>query len=444
MNQFKYQIIAAKISAKIAAGEFPKGSKLPTHRVLAKQWGTTAVTVSKAYQLLVEQRQIESFVGRGSYVLEQRLENVIHALTAEVDINFSILQPCMTANLVDLHYQCQQSLGTTNMHQLLSYSENSGLLEHRQAGANWCRHYGLSVANPEQIILTNGAQNALTSLIQLYSNQGDCIAVEAQTYPGLLSICKYLRRRVVPIAMDEQGMIAEALQAQCLLEKPALVVVVPSQQNPTGATMSLQRRQQIAQVVVDQDIWLIEDDIYAFLNKRKIQPISNLIADRAFYISSLSKAIGPGLRCGYLKVPVEQQVIMKDFIRATLWMPSPLVFEMASGMINSGAAFAWASEQKNIASFRQRLVTEYLSEYQIARQSSSYSCWLHLPKCWQSSAFTEACHKEGLLVSDAAYFSVAEKVNAVRLSVMAEADQQRFVVGLSLLARLLSGKTDSP
>jgi len=443
MDKYKYTEIAAQIRAAIESGDYPVGSKLPAHRALAKKLQTTAVTVSKAYQLLAQQRVVESFVGRGSYVLGERLDKVIHAQHSVDELNFSILQPHLTQSVRLLSQQLVTSFSHFDDTRLFGYSENSGLLEHRNAGAKWCQYYGLEVADAQQILLTNGAQNALASLIQLYSNEGDCIAVEALTYPGILAICKHLRRTVVAVAMDEQGMLPEDLQAQCSKQKPAMVIVLPSQQNPTGATMGEMRRQAIAKVIKKQDIWLLEDDIYAFLNDQKLGPISNLIPSKSFYISSLSKSISPGLRCGYIKAPQEQLAKLADFIRATLWLPSPFVFEVATNLITAGQAFEMAANQREFAGRRQRLVTRHLPQARIERQRASYSCWLHLPEGVTTQKFTCAAAEKNIIVSDASYFNSASAVNAVRLSVMSVAQESLFIEGLKSINQLINSPTAS-
>lgn len=451
MKQPKYQQIAAQINQLIDQGEYPKGSKLPPHRVLAEQLQTTAVTVAKAYQLLVEQRKIASYVGRGSYVLDERLENVIHAQAEQSELNFSILQPCMGLNIASLQALSSACLQGELRADLFGYSENTGLLRHRAAGAKWCREYGLRSASADNVLLTNGAQNALATIIGLYSQEGDCIGVEAQTYPGILSICKYLKRKVVAIDMDEEGMLPEALTAQCAIDKPRLVIVVPALQNPTGATMSMSRRKAMAKVIKEQQLWLVEDDLYAFLNSHPLTPITQLIPEHSFYITSLSKSISPGLRCGYLKVPTEQYAIVSDYIRSCLWLASPFMFELASEAIDSGAVFDWAKRQRNKAMARQQLVAKYLPQA-TSRNKASYSCWLILPSYWTTKKFTASARAQGLIVSDATYFTTKEnphcyehehvegndlKTNAIRLSVMAIDSDADFITGLKKLAVLL-------
>ena len=438
MKQAKYQEIAAKVSAKIDSGEYVKGAKLPTHRELAQQLHTTAVTVAKAYQLLVEQQRIESFVGRGSFVIDEQLSNVIQVESAA--LNFSILQPCIKHSGQQLKNMLINSIQASEQASLSGYIEQTGLIKHRAAGALWCRQYGLDVALEEDILLTNGAQNALSSLIQAYTKEGDCIATERYTYPGILSICKYLRRQVIAIDMDSEGMLADALDEQCEKHKPAMVIIVPSQQNPTAATMSNNRRMEIAGVIAKQRLWLVEDDIYAFLNTQPLTPISNIIPEQSFYISSLSKAVMPGLRCGYVKVPTAQRSKLIDFIRSMLWLVPPFMFEAASEMINTGQAFKWARSQQIIAKQRQQLVGEYFKHYNLSRQETSYSCWVTLPKQWSAKRFTQEAKNNGVLVSDSSYFSLANDIAAIRLSVMAIDSDERFIEGLKLLDNLLRSK----
>lgn len=441
MSEAKYKQIAAKISLLIDEGCYPKGSKLPPHRVLAQELNTTAVTVAKAYQRLVEQRKVESFVGKGSFVREDRLNQVIQVSEQSSALNFSILQPCLRLHEQVLNTQFSNSFTQALDHQLLGYSESSGLLRHRKAAARWSERYGLCLIDDEQMLLTNGAQQALSALIQFYTSENDVIAVECQTYPGILSIAGYLDRKVVPIAMDEQGMLPHALAEQCQNEKPKMVIVVPSNQNPTGSTMGVSRRKKLAEVIKQNNLWLVEDEIYAFLNEETLPAISQFAPDLCFHISSLSKAVSPGLRCGFVAVPPMQRQTFSDFLRALSWLPSPVVFEVASALINSGEAFTIAEKQRDIARRRQLLVGEYLGKYSLLRQLSSFSCWLTLPSYWTSEQFVDVASQAGVLISAESFFNADDKMRGgVRLSVMAIDDENVFVTGLKKIAALLQTK----
>lgn len=441
MSAPKYLTIIKKIEAMIRSGEFPEGSKLPTHRELAKQLETTPITVAKAYKELAEKQLIESFVGRGSFVCgHSQLSDVIRAETQAQQSNLSILQPCLSTHADRLNQIMIQTLNKGNSYPLWGYAEHSGFQAHRESGALWAAHYGLDVSSGEQIVLTGGAQHALSALISCFTKAGDTIAVEATTYPGILSIASLLDRRVVPVAMDDEGIVPEALHDVCMSQDVAMVVVVPSHQNPTTVTMSEARRRAIADVINQHEIWLIEDDIYGFLNEQPIPAITNFAPERAFHVTSLSKAISPGLRCGYVKTPASETERFSAFVRATLWMPTPLTFAVAASLIQSGEAHRLAEAQRAIAARRQLLVHEILANYRLHAQPTSYHCWLILPEIWSSDLFTLAAKNRDLLVSSASYFKAdghANTPNAIRISVMAIEDEDLFVQALKKLAELL-------
>jgi DNA-binding transcriptional MocR family regulator len=235
-------------------------------------------------------------------------------------------------------------------------------------------------------------------------------------------------------------MLSEALNARCQAMSVAMVVVVPSHQNPTGATMSVARRQQLAAVVNQQQIWLVEDDIYGFLNPQPMAAITNFAPHYGFHITSLSKAISPGMRCAFIKTPERESERIAAFIRATLWLPSPLLFAAAALLISSGEAFQMAEAQRQIAMQRQQLASHYLAEFTLHRQAESYHLWLELPAGWQSDAFTLAAKQRGILVSSAAYFKADPLLptpNAIRLSLMAIDNEPDFIEAIKQLRVIL-------
>ncbi|MBV1788269.1 PLP-dependent aminotransferase family protein [Marinobacterium sp. D7] len=445
MSEAKYIEIARSIESQIDIGHYAEGDKLPTHRALADEFGTTPMTIAKAYKLLTEKGRIESFVGRGSFVkVRTGLKRAIHSRPDDREWNFSILQPCYAEHVEALHEQLQQSFSSLTNPTFYGYTEDSGLIEHRAAGMQWMQHYGVQTRAPEQILLTNGAQHALSILIELYTEPGDCIAVDRWTYPGILSIASFLGRQVVGVAMDDQGMIPDALTETCRRHKPALVILIPSHQNPTTITLSQQRREQLAEVIQRYPLWLVEDDIYAFLNTSANQAITNLLPEKSFCISSLSKAVSPGLRCGYLKAPQSQVEKLAAYIRATVWLPPPLMFEVAGNLIESNQAFEMARKQREIARRRQRLARRILGGQSYCAQDTSYHLWLQLPGDWQADQFALTARERGMLVSSGAYFNTcADETKSVRLSLIAISDESELERGLKALANLLEQESGS-
>ncbi|ADZ93112.1 PLP-dependent aminotransferase family protein [Marinomonas mediterranea] len=438
MSEAKFRTLARKVRNQIELGHYKESSKLPTHRALAKEYGTTPMTAAKAYQLLAEQGHIESHVGRGSFVKKDAsLKHVIRSRHDQNEWNFSILQPCLGEHLDSLNTELKDCFSNINDPALFGYIEETGDRTHKDAGKTWMSHYGLDIDEPEQVLLTNGAQHALSTLIQCYSEPGDNIAVEALTYPGILSIIQSLGRHSIEVEMDDKGMCPKALKKACREQAPAVVIVIPSHQNPTTITMPKARREALAKVINKEQLWLIEDDLYAFLNDEKIEPICNLSKDRGFYVSSLSKAISPGIRCGYIKTPTSQTERLASFIRTSIWLTAPLMFEFASRLIQSKKAFEYASLQKRIAESRQKIAADVLNEFTLTSQASSYHIWLTLPDGLQARDFVTVAKDKGLIISSGQFFSHTQGESSVRLSLMAIADENRFVEGLNALKSLL-------
>lgn len=436
MKDSKYVQIANTIEQRIKDNQYSANSKLPPHRLLADEFKTTPVTVAKAYKLLSSKHLVESFVGRGTFVCaNSALNKAIQPLEDDKNYNFSILQPCLYKNVIPLKNAMQKASEELGAN-FIGYTENSGHESHRLAGVNWAKHFGLVGGTIQNTLLTDGAQHALSLLINAMTQPGDTIAVEELTYPGILAIASLAGRKVVGVPLDEEGVSPEALDMVIRENKPKLVIIIPSHQNPTGITMPESRRRAVAKVIDKHAIWLVEDDIYCFLDQPSIPPISNFIPEKSFHISGLSKAISPALRCGYLKVPECQIGKINAHIRANIWLSSPITYMLATSLIESGEAFEMAKLQRETAIERQLIASDYLQGVQ--NSPSGYHIWLPLPSQWTRERFLVEANRKGIIVSSGGYFSVSgENSNFIRLSLMAISSEQKLKEGLEMLKELM-------
>jgi len=442
LSRVKFSNIAQIIEQRIDSGDYPVSAKLPTHRVLATELNTTPVTVAKAYKLLADKGRLESFVGRGTFVSQPTsLAQAIVPTDDNEHFNFSILQPCLYKNIEPLQ-RAYQSVAVKLSAQLIGYTEHSGHQAHRQAGVDWAKKYGLDGGSVDNTVLTNGAQHALSLLVDALTEPGDTIAVEALTYPGILAIANIAERKVVGVTMDAQGMNPQALDEVIKTQHPKLVIVVPSHQNPTGITMPESRRRDIAKVINENAIHLIEDDIYGFLNQGKVAAISNFSPQYSFHISSLSKAISPAMRCGFIKAPAEKVALLNAHIRANIWLSSPLNYMAATELVDSNQAFEMAELQRQTAVSRQALARKILPE--ITCDATGYHIWLPLPVYWTLDQFMIAAKQRDLIVSSGSFFCCeGSEARHVRLSLMSINTEQRLEQGLTALKALLDSRCDS-
>ncbi|MCC6628852.1 MAG: PLP-dependent aminotransferase family protein [Chloroflexi bacterium] len=160
-------------------------------------------------------------------------------------------------------------------------------------------------ATAGDILIATGSQGVLDALGKVVIGPGDLVAVEAPTYLGALQAFNPYEPRYTQIATDDDGLIPASL-AEVLARAPVkLVYLAPTFQNPTGRTLPLARRRQVADIIQRHDVLLVEDDPYSDLRYRgePVAPLKSLAPDHVIYIGTLSKTFAPGLRLGYTVAP---------------------------------------------------------------------------------------------------------------------------------------------
>jgi len=157
-------------------------------------------------------------------------------------------------------------------------------------------------ADPDDVVVTTGAQQALDLLGKLFIDPGDVIAVEAPAYVGALTAFGSYQPRFLPIEIDEDGMLVEQLeQALVRGERPTFVYTVPNFGNPAGVTMSGQRRRQLVALCREASIPIVEDNPYGLLRfEGQGQPcLRTLDPENVIYLGTVSKTFSPGVRVGW-------------------------------------------------------------------------------------------------------------------------------------------------
>ena len=160
-------------------------------------------------------------------------------------------------------------------------------------------------ASPEEIIIASGSQAFLDAVGKVLISPGDRVAVEAPTYLGAISAFAPYEPEYVRLDTDEDGVVPEAMARVLAAGAVKFVYLVPTFQNPTGRTIPLKRRQEIAEIISRHGALLIEDDPYSDLRYRgnPLPPIKSMAPDNVVYISTFSKILAPGLRIGFAAAP---------------------------------------------------------------------------------------------------------------------------------------------
>jgi len=166
----------------------------------------------------------------------------------------------------------------------------------------------------DNVLITSGGLEAMNLLCQLYIEPGDVILVESPTFVQSVEIFEMFQAKCVAVNMDDNGMVPEDLEAKINKYKPKMVYVIPTFQNPTGRTLSLDRRQKIAELGSKYDVIILEDDPYRDIrySGSDLLPIKTFDkTGNVVLANSFSKIFSPGSRLGY--------ILANDYITAKLF-----------------------------------------------------------------------------------------------------------------------------
>ncbi len=164
-------------------------------------------------------------------------------------------------------------------------------------------------AEPDEILISSGSQGALDTVAKVMISKGDRVAVESPTYLGALQAFNPYEPEYVKMETDEHGPTSDGLR-RLLENRPVkFIYLVSTFQNPTGNTIPLRRRQEIAQVIKDRGALVIEDDPYSDLRYQgtPIPAIRTLAPEQVIYLGTLSKVLAPGLRVGFCLAPKQMR-----------------------------------------------------------------------------------------------------------------------------------------
>ncbi len=197
----------------------------------------------------------------------------------------------------------------------LQYGTTEGYKPLREMIARHTARYGISVLE-DNILITSGSQQALDLIGKVFINPGDRILVEEPTYLGALQAWNAYGAEYVTVPMDENGMITDELE-NALRSGVKFIYVLPNFQNPTGVTLSLERRKQLIEIADHYGVPIIEDDPYGQLRYEgeNIPSIVNLdneyrkngsgeYGGNVIYLSTFSKTLAPGLRLAWVVAPI--------------------------------------------------------------------------------------------------------------------------------------------
>lgn len=443
----KHRAILDALRTDIETGDLRVGDRLPASRVLAAELGLSVGTVARAYRDAAASGLIQSEVGRGTHVLgavSQRGAEATFGARSEGLIDLSIDFPLEQLDPDPARVLERLARGPNRM-ELMRYLASEGSPRARAAGVEWAKRYDLAGRALEDVILCSGSQHALmVSLACVFDGRGGRLFAEALTYPGFQAAAGLFGLQPEPVAIDEAGLIPEALEEECRglgADIPSALYMVPSLHNPTTVAMPARRREALAQVIKRYGLFVIEDDVHRLHADEPALPLATLAPERTFFIAGLSKVVSAGLRIAYLFPP---RLFVNDAARrvfATQWSVPPLMAEIATQWIEDGTADTVRNAKATEAAERQRMAAEILANLGGLRsQAQSFYLWLDLPDAWTGDGFALALARRGVgVLSDSSFRieSGAADRRGIRICLGAANSQEELRTALDTVAAVL-------
>ncbi len=414
-----YRRIADALEQAVAEGELQAGDQVPAQREVARLVGIDFTTVTRAYALARERGLIEGATGRGTFIRLQTIEDE----AGLVDLSMNLPPPPAGLNLAALLRETTGAiLARTDPATLMAYHPGAGSLAQRTAGATWLAPVLGEVA-PERVVVASGAQTALSALLDHLTAPGDTIIAEAFAYPGLLATAARRGLKVVACLLDGEGLEPEALSRLVAQQRPRLICVTPTFQNPTAATMSLARREAVVGVARAAGVTIIEDDAYGLLPADPLPALTSLWPEGVFHVATTAKTLSPGLRLAYVVAPPGRAEGFASALHAIAQMPAPVMAAVVTHWIRDGVASRVLAGVREEAVARRALAAELLP----AAVGGAESLHVWLPR----ATATPAAKDRGLALVGAEAFRAPGVVGeGLRISLGAAA--KRATLGRAL------------
>jgi 2-aminoadipate transaminase len=319
--------------------------------------------------------------------------------------------------------------------QALQYSTTEGYRPLRELLVRNTARSGIDVTI-DNILVTSGSQQALDLIGKLFIDPGDRILVEAPTYLGAIQAWNAYEADYVTVPADEHGMVVDELEAALRQHRPKLIYLVPNFHNPSGVTLSLERRHRLVEIAERVGVPIVEDDPYGQL-RFEGEPLPSLLAldaqcchdsvdghyaGNVIYLSTFSKILAPGLRLAWVVAPPD---VLRKLVQAkqgvdlqTSTFGQMLAYEVA----REGYLDVHIEIIRKTYKERRDTMLEALQEYMPPgvrwnRPEGGMFLWCTLPEGMSAVKLLEACVQcKVAFVPGNAFFPCGGGENTMRLN----------------------------
>ncbi|WP_192982184.1 GntR family transcriptional regulator MpaR [Pseudomonas sp. EggHat1] len=435
----RYEKFADELAELIRTGVLGPGEKVPSVRHASRTYGVSPSTVFQAYYLL-EDRGLIQARARSGYFVREHAKRPLHepeltahaAQTTEVDVSelvFSVL-----ASLKDPHTVPFGSafpspdlfplprLAKSMAHALRRLSPHEIIADMTAGNADLRRQIALrymvsGVMLPmEELVISNGAMEALNLCLQCVTQPGDLVAIESPTFYACLQVLERLQLKAVEIPVHPREGIDLGALSESLKQLPIKACwFMSSLQNPLGASMSETKKQALYELLVEHQVPLIEDDVYAelYFGSHPPKPVKSFDREGlVMHCSSFSKSLAPGYRIGWVAGGRYAEQIARLKLMTTISPSVPAQAALADYLQHGGydrhlRKLRHALEMQQSAMLASA-ARHFPASTRVTRPAGGYFLWFEFPERLDSLQLLRLALAQGISLAPGPIFSASQ------------------------------------
>ncbi|WP_334189111.1 aminotransferase-like domain-containing protein [Noviherbaspirillum sp.] len=326
----------------------------------------------------------------------------------------------------------------------LQYGPSDGYAPLREWVADHLSTDGVRIL-PEQVLMTSGSQQALDLLAKVLIDQGSKVLVETPSYLGALQAFSVYEPEFVSVPTDDGGLLPETVAP--IAQGARLLYALPNFQNPTGRTLSVERRLALVETCARLGLPLIEDDPYGALSYRG-EPLPKMLGMNphgVIYMGSFSKVLTPGIRLGYVVAPVPLVRKLEQAKQAADLHTSQLTQMVVHEVVKDGFLTQHIPTIRALYADRCQVMLSAMDEFfpksaTWTRPEGGMFIWVTLPKHIDSmKLLEEAIAQHVAFVPGTSFYANVPETNTLRLSFVT-VPPERIRDGVEKLGRLIAAK----
>ncbi|SEN23593.1 2-aminoadipate transaminase [Duganella sp. CF517] len=326
----------------------------------------------------------------------------------------------------------------------LQYGPTDGYLPLRQWIADSLSTNGAKII-PEQVLMTSGSQQALDLLGKVLIDEGSRVLVETPSYLGALQAFSVYRPEFKSVDTDEHGLVPSSLDP--VAAGARLLYALPNFQNPTGRTLSVERRLELVETCARLGLPLIEDDPYGALSY-KGDPLPKMVAmnpEGVIYMGSFSKVLTPGIRLGYVVAPLPLVRRLELAKQAADLHTSQLTQMVVHEVIKDGFLEQHIPKIRTLYGNQCQVMLDAMAQYfpagvEWTKPEGGMFIWVTLPKHIDAmKLLDEAIAQKVAFVPGSPFYANEPETNTLRLSFVT-VPPERIRTGIEILGKLIAAK----